>query len=82
MGISFEGKLAEAGLNERSDEDLDELAALARLISFARYAAQDINLASAVDCLDLALHAVKRELGDVPYEGLSDPIGYAGVSSH
>jgi hypothetical protein len=56
----------------RSIEELDELIALARMITYARYAAQDVELDNATHWLDLALKAVTREIGDGAETGLSD----------
>ncbi|APO78123.1 hypothetical protein AM571_PC00383 (plasmid) [Rhizobium etli 8C-3] len=60
------------GQNARSIDELDELIALARMITYARYAAQDVELVSATHWLDLALKAVTREIGDVAETGLPD----------
>ncbi len=50
------------GENARSPEDIKELAALARLISYARCAAEDVELVGAVHWLELAIQAVNREI--------------------
>jgi hypothetical protein len=52
------------GANVRSQDDLKELAALARLISYAKYAAEDVELVGAMHWLELAIQAVNRELTD------------------
>lgn len=58
--------------SERSSEDLDELVALARMIAYAKYAAEDADLAGAMDYLGMALNEVLREIGPGPHEGLAD----------
>ncbi len=55
------------GDNARSAEDIKELAALARLISYARAAAEDVELVGAVHWLELAMQAVKREILASPH---------------
>ncbi|WP_431323640.1 hypothetical protein [Rhizobium sp. YTU87027] len=57
---------------ERSSEDLEELVALARMIAYAKYAAEDVDLVGAMHCLGMALNEVLREIGDGPHEGLAD----------
>lgn len=47
---------------EQSENFQTELAALARLVTFARQAAQDLNVTFPVYCLDMALGAVLDEL--------------------
>jgi hypothetical protein len=51
-----------------SPEDVDlakELAALARLVTFARQSAQSLKVAFPTYCLDLALGAVLEEMKDI-----------------
>ena len=60
------------GESERSSEDLEELVALARMIAYAKYAAEDADLVGAMDYLGMALNEVLREIGDGPHEGLAD----------
>ncbi|CDM63296.1 MULTISPECIES: hypothetical protein [Rhizobium] len=65
-------RLIDLGSSERSSDDLDELVALARMISYAKYAAEDVDLVGAMHCLGLALNEVLRAIGDGPHEGLAD----------
>ncbi len=64
---------------ERSSEDVDELVALARLIAYAKYAAEDADLVGAMDYLGMALNEVLREIGDGPHEGLADVLASKGA---
>ncbi len=64
MSEKFEPTTDDKGTNLRSQDDLKELAALARLISYAKYAAEDVELVSAMHWLELAMQAVNRELLD------------------
>lgn len=47
---------------EQSENFQEELAALARLVTFARQTAQDLNVTFPIYCLDMALGAVLDEL--------------------
>ncbi|MDM9625515.1 hypothetical protein QTL95_06390 [Rhizobium sp. S152] len=67
-------------LNERSIDDLDELAALARMVTYARYVAQDVELASAIHWLDLALQAINREILDIPNAAVRDFAPFGGAA--
>ncbi|KQV22734.1 hypothetical protein ASC97_27295 [Rhizobium sp. Root1203] len=73
MSASSESDRAGEGRNERSAEDLTELVALARLIAYAKCAAQDIEIVSAMHWLDMAIQAVNREILDVPNAGITIP---------
>jgi hypothetical protein len=66
MSAKFEPKDDRKGTNVRSSEDIKELAALARLISYAKYAAEDVELVGAMHWLELAMQAVNRELLESP----------------
>lgn len=46
----------------QSEEQLKELASLARLIAFARQSAKDLNAEFSVHCLDLALGSLLQDL--------------------
>jgi hypothetical protein len=72
MSATSESDRAGRG-NERSVEDLNELVALARLITYAKCAAQDFELVSVMHWLDLAIQAVNREIIDVPDAEISIP---------
>ncbi|WP_026283510.1 hypothetical protein [Rhizobium sp. 2MFCol3.1] len=48
--------------NVRSVEEMKELAALSRLIGYARCAAEDVELVGAMHWLELAMQAVNREI--------------------
>lgn len=47
---------------EQSESYQEELAALARLVTFARQSAQDLNVSFPAYCLDMALSAILDEL--------------------
>jgi len=64
--------------DERSSDELDELVALARMIAFAKGAAEDIDLSGAMHCLGMALNEVLREIGDGSHDGLADAIATKG----
>lgn len=56
--------------NTRPDTDhLKELASIARLITYARQSAKELNVEFPVWCLDLALGAVLQEM----YSGAEQP---------
>ncbi|KQV81471.1 hypothetical protein [Rhizobium sp. Root1220] len=57
----------------RSVEDLNELLALSRLITYAQGAAHDAELVGAMHWLELALQAVNREILDMPSGELPVP---------
>ncbi|MBB3351039.1 hypothetical protein CO660_01715 [Rhizobium sp. L9] len=64
---------------------LDELVALARMIAYARQVAQDVKLQFATNCLDLALEAVKQEVGEGltrELAELSSPVPQVSVKRH
>ena len=63
MSVTLVAKL-NADLHERSEDSMDELVALARMIAYARHVAQDAKVQLAAQCLDLALEAVKQEVGE------------------
>ena len=54
---------------EREADRLKELASIARLISYARQSARDLDVEFPVWCLDLALGAVLQEM----YSGTEKP---------
>ncbi|ACE92392.1 hypothetical conserved protein [Rhizobium etli CIAT 652] len=60
MGVT---SVANVNADLGAEEGLDELLALARMIAYARQVAQDVKLQFATNCLDLALEAVKQEVG-------------------
>jgi hypothetical protein len=53
---------AEATATQKSDEDLKELASLARLVAYARQNAKELNAEFSAYCLDLALGALLQDL--------------------
>jgi hypothetical protein len=53
---------AEATATQKSDEDLKELASLARLVAYARQNAKQLNAEFSAYCLDLALGALLQDL--------------------
>ncbi|ANL29169.1 hypothetical protein AMC90_CH03389 [Rhizobium phaseoli] len=61
MGVT---SVANVNADLGAEEGLDELLALARMIAYARQVAQDVKLQFATNCLDLALEAVKQEVGE------------------
>lgn len=65
--------------NARSDEEMKELAALARLISYARCAAEDVELVGAMHWLELAVQAVNREILESPNVEMITP--YLGTTT-
>ncbi|MGO7213281.1 hypothetical protein GR247_09985 [Rhizobium leguminosarum] len=58
---------AEATTTQKSEEELKELASLARLVAYARESARELNAEFSAYCLDLALGALLQDLdrGDV-----------------
>ncbi|MBB3659075.1 hypothetical protein FHX15_004339 [Rhizobium sp. BK650] len=60
MSIIGSGKLQYA--SAAAADNLDELVALARMITYARAVAKDLKLELGAQSLDLALTAVTREL--------------------
>lgn len=69
------------GSSERSSDEMDELVALARMIAYAKHAAEDVELVGAMHWLGLALNEVLREIGDGPHEGLADVLAAKGALS-
>jgi len=67
------------GSSERSSDEMDELVALARMIAYAKNAAEDVELVGAMHWLGLALNEVLREIGDGPHEGLADVLAAKGA---
>ncbi|WP_064711407.1 hypothetical protein [Rhizobium bangladeshense] len=68
-----------------AEDGLEELIALARMIAYARQVAQDVKLQFATNCLDLALEAVKQEVGEGltrDLAELSSPVPLVSVRSH
>ncbi|QKK22763.1 hypothetical protein [Rhizobium hidalgonense] len=77
--------IAKINADQGAQDGLNELIALARMIAYARQVAQDVKLPFATNCLDLALEAVKQELGEgLPRElaELRPPVPQASVRSH
>jgi len=77
--------IAKINADQGAQDGLNELIALARMIAYARKVAQDVKLPFATNCLDLALEAVKQELGEgLPRElaELRSPVPQASVRSH
>ncbi|MBX5012434.1 hypothetical protein HJB67_21085 [Rhizobium lentis] len=82
MGVT---SVAKIGLDPGAEEGLDELVALARMIAYARQVAQDVKLQFATNCLDLALEAVKQEVGEGltrELAELSSPVPQVSVKRH
>jgi hypothetical protein len=59
--------------DEEANERASELIALARMVSYAKRMAAELNLDVGAYCLDLGLQAIYQELGPVEIEGLPDP---------
>lgn len=82
MGMTLIAKMdADCG----AEDGRDELIALARMIAYARHVAQDVKLEFATNCLDLALEAVKQQVGDGltrELGELSSPVPQVSVRSH
>ncbi|TBD34695.1 hypothetical protein [Rhizobium ruizarguesonis] len=53
---------AEATVTRKSEEELKELASLARLVAYARENARELNAEFSAYCLDLALGALLHDL--------------------
>ncbi|TAU35495.1 hypothetical protein ELI43_36090 [Rhizobium leguminosarum] len=53
---------AEATVSPKSEEELKELASLARLVAYARENARELNAEFSAYCLDLALGALLQDL--------------------
>jgi hypothetical protein len=53
---------AEATTTQKSEEELKELASLARLVAYARENARQLNAEFSAYCLDLALGALLQDL--------------------
>jgi hypothetical protein len=71
--------------DQGAEDGLEELVALARMIAYARQVAQDVKLPFATNCLDLALEAVKQEVGEGltrELAELSSPVPQVSVRSH
>ncbi|MEB3047723.1 hypothetical protein [Rhizobium mulingense] len=82
MGVT---SAANINADLRAEEGLDELLALARMIAYARQVAQDAKLQFATNCLDLALEAVKQEVGEElsrDLAELSSPVPQVSVKRH
>ncbi|MBB4572003.1 hypothetical protein [Rhizobium lentis] len=82
MGVT---SAANINADLRAEEGLDELLALARMIAYARQVAQDAKLQFASNCLDLALEAVKQEVGEEltrDLAELSSPVPQVSVKRH
>lgn len=69
------------GEHERSIDDLDELAALARMVTYAKCVAHDVELVSAIHWLDLALQAINREITEMPNADLRDIVPYIAAAN-
>jgi len=84
MSVTLVSK-TDADLHERSEDSLDELVALARMIAYARHVAQDAKVLLATQCLDLALEAVKQEVGEGLVKELAElrsPVPQMSVKTH
>ena len=68
MTLQFSAETAEEAAELDSDQ-LKELASIARLITYARQSAKELNAEFPVWCLDLALGAVLQEM----YSGMERP---------
>ncbi|RFB90769.1 hypothetical protein B5K08_17685 [Rhizobium leguminosarum bv. trifolii] len=82
MGVT---SIAKVSAGQGAEDGLNELIALARMIAYARQVAQDIKLPFATNCLDLALEAVKQEVGDGLTSELAElgsPVPQVSVSRH
>lgn len=81
MSATSAGNPADTGQNERSIDDLDELAALARMVTYAKCVAQDVELVSAIHWLDMALQAINREITEMPGSAMRDVIPYIAAAN-
>lgn len=66
-------------------DDLDELVALARMITYARALAEDLKIELGAQSLDLALTAVTRELRratDADLPGLEPLLAEVNIELH
>jgi len=82
MGVT---SIAKANADQGAEDGLNELIALARMIAYARQVADDVKLQFATNCLDLALEAVKQEVGEGftrELAELSSPVPQVSVSCH
>ncbi|ANM11783.1 MULTISPECIES: hypothetical protein [unclassified Rhizobium] len=82
MGVT---SIAKVDADQRAEDGLNELIALARMIAYARQVAQDVKLQFATNCLDLALEAVKQEVGDGLTSELAElgsPVPQVSASRH
>ncbi|RXT18735.1 hypothetical protein B5P46_27965 [Rhizobium leguminosarum] len=82
MGVTSVVKIE---ADQGAEDSLEELVALARMIAYARQVAQDVKLQFATNCLDLALEAVKQEVGEGltrELGELSSPVPQVSVRSH
>ncbi|MBB2754201.1 UNVERIFIED_ORG: hypothetical protein GGI57_004934 [Rhizobium aethiopicum] len=82
MGVT---SIAKVSAGQGAEDGLNELIALARMIAYARQVAQDVKLQFATNCLDLALEAVKQEVGEGLTSELAElgsPVPQVSVSRH
>ncbi|EJC80855.1 hypothetical protein Rleg4DRAFT_2521 [Rhizobium leguminosarum bv. trifolii WSM2297] len=82
MGVT---SIAKVNADQGAEDGLNEIIALARMIAYARQVAQDVKLPFATNCLDLALEAVKQELGEGLTRELAElrsPVPQVSVRSH
>ena len=82
MGVT---SVAKIDADQGAEDGLEELVALARMIAYARQVAQDVKLPFATNCLDLALEAVKQEVGEGLTRELAElgsPVPQVSVRSH
>ncbi|MBC2805125.1 hypothetical protein C3Y94_018370 [Rhizobium ruizarguesonis] len=82
MGVT---SVVKVETDQGAEDGLEELVALARMIAYARQVAQDVKLPFATNCLDLALEAVKQEVGEGlarELAELSSPVPQVSVRSH
>ncbi|OWW04071.1 hypothetical protein ATY81_17230 [Rhizobium sp. R72] len=80
MSSALANRPIDLGNSERSSDDLEELVALARMIAYAKYVAEDVDLVGAMHCLGMALNEVLREIGEGPHEGLADVLSSRGAT--
>lgn len=83
MSVIGSGKRQHA--SAAATENLDELVALARMITYARAVAEDLKIELGAQSLDLALTAVTRELRratDVDLPGLEPLLAEMSIELH
>jgi hypothetical protein len=83
MSVIGSGKLQHAAATAM--DDLDELTALARMITYAKAVAEDLKIELGAQSLDLALTAVTRELRratDADLPGLEPLLADVSIELH